>query len=446
MGERKGIAVGRHSASHTATPTAATYTGLLGSAALALGIAALTAGAGIANAEGNGDDGGGATSAQSTGDRSGAGSSGVKVRKTETVGKPAADRVQRLVAHSAQQVAAALAPDKSSGSGTGSLRSDKPIARSTVAGARTVDPFVRRLAGAADAVTTKNPERLPHKLIPSRATVAAEDVPSRAKPLAGTPVRDIVISGGGTPNAPVSAVLGALQLARREIENITQIRALPTPSPTPTLANAEPAIAQEAPSPDDEVPTDYGDIGKWMLKSDGEIANYGGQTYDGKTLLEPGNVIIVDPKSTSAAQANRRLNAAMFWSGFPAQPIHSTGFEGSIDDVTYGQKPKVPLLGYSDNFFIFPNDHGRIFGPDPVETDEGYVWTGAFSTEEFAIYNGLPAHTYVSSNTARAALAMALIASGRATYGGMVPLDNAYNTETTTTGDHDGYAVVLILT
>ena len=40
---------------------------------------------------------------------------------------------------------------------------------------------------------------------------------------------------------------------------------------------------------------------------------------------------------------------------------------------------------------------------------------------------------------------MRLILSGRATYGGMVPLDNSYNTATTTTGDHDGYAVVLVL-
>jgi hypothetical protein len=75
----------------------------------------------------------------------------------------------------------------------------------------------------------------------------------------------------------------------------------------------------------------------------------------------------------------------------------------------------------------------------------GYVWSGAFSTEELGLYNGLPTHTYVSSNMARTALAMGLVASGRATYGGMVPLDNSYETATTTTGDHDGYAVVLIL-
>ena len=52
----------------------------------------------------------------------------------------------------------------------------------------------------------------------------------------------------------------------------------------------------------------------------------------------------------------------------------------------------------------------------------------------------------MSSNAARDALVRQLVASGQATYGGLVPLENAYNTPTTTTGDHDGFAVVLVLT
>jgi hypothetical protein len=189
----------------------------------------------------------------------------------------------------------------------------------------------------------------------------------------------------------------------------------------------------------------YGDIGKWMLQSNGQISNYGGLPYRGKTVLESVNVIIVDPTSTSAAESAHKLNTAMFWAGYPAQPIHSTGFQGTIDDITYGQQPTGLLMGFSDNFFLLPNNHGRIFGPDPVETSTGYVWSGAFSTEQFVIYDLLPRHAYVSSNLARNALAMRLIASGQATYGGMVPLNNSYNTATTTTGDHDGYAVVVIL-
>jgi hypothetical protein len=183
-----------------------------------------------------------------------------------------------------------------------------------------------------------------------------------------------------------------------------------------------------------------------MLKMNGQIADWGGKRYGGKKLLESINVIIVDPHSTTSAQANRGLNNAMLRSRFPAQPLHSFGLRGNIDGVTYGQKPKGPLLAYSNNFFLFRNDHGRFFGPDPIQTDAGFVWSGAFSTEQVGFSGLLPGHVYVSSNEARDALAHQLVSSGRATYGGLVPLENAYNTPGTTTGDHDGFAVVLVLT
>lgn len=203
--------------------------------------------------------------------------------------------------------------------------------------------------------------------------------------------------------------------------------------------------APEAPAADDETPTAYGDIGKWMLDSSGDIADYGGLPYEGKTVLEAINVVIVDPTSRSSLEATWRLNAAMRRAGFPPRLIHSTGFRGLIDGERYRQQPRGLLVGYSDDFFLLPNNHGRIFGPDPVETASGYVWSGSFSTEEFVFYQGLPRHGYVSSNEARDALAAQLVASGRATSGGMVSLDNAYNTDTTTTGDHDGFAVVVTL-
>jgi hypothetical protein len=265
-----------------------------------------------------------------------------------------------------------------------------------------------------------------------RARAVFQPKPIAAKP--ATTVADGSTTADRSPSGrSTRGALGALRLIRREIEQFARARVAP------------PAVAPGVPTPDDAVATAYGDIGKWMLKADGEIANWGGRLYGGKTLLEPVNVIIVDPNSTSAAQATRKLNFAMLCAGFPAQPLHSTGFRGSIDDVTYRQQPTGPLHSYSDNFFLLPNDHGRIFGPDPVQTSTGYVWSGAFSTEELALYNGLPTHAYVSSSMARNALALRLILSGLATFGGLVRLDNSYNTATTTTGDHDGYAVVLVL-
>ncbi|MDA2889998.1 hypothetical protein PDG61_03660 [Mycolicibacterium sp. BiH015] len=212
-----------------------------------------------------------------------------------------------------------------------------------------------------------------------------------------------------------------------------------------TDIEAEEAADEEAPSADDETSTEYGDIGKWMLDSSGDIADYGGLPYQGRTVLEAINVVIVDPTSRSSLEATWRLNAAMRRAGFPPRLIHSTGFRGLIDGERYRQQPRGLLVGYSDDFFLLPNNHGRIFGPDPVETATGYVWSGSFSTEEFVFYQGLPRHGYISSNAARDALAAQLIASGRATSGGMVSLDNAYNTATTTTGDHDGFAVVVTL-
>lgn len=200
-----------------------------------------------------------------------------------------------------------------------------------------------------------------------------------------------------------------------------------------------------APDPDDQVDTEYGDIGKWMLDSRGEIADYGGLPYEGRTVLEPVNVVIVDSRSRSTLEATWRLNAAMWRAGFPPRLIHSTGFRGLIDSQLYRQQPRGLLVGYSDAFFLLPNNHGRIFGPDPVETSSGYVWSGAFSTEEFVFYQGLPRHAYVSGNDARDALAAKLVSSGRATLGTPVSLENSYNIDTVTTGDHDGYAAVLML-
>jgi hypothetical protein len=323
--------------------------------------------------------------------------------------------------------------------------------------------YTRTLADTATAVSDfvapkKNSEPAPVTAPVAKLAAAAPTTTVDTGPVFHNPVVTVVSgllsalgfppsagSPGGTPTAPMPIITAVLQLVRREIENITLQLTWPLTTVT-GLTNSTPATSATTPSPTDEAVTAYGDIGKWMLKPDGQIADYGGEPYGGRTVYEAVNIIIVDPGAGSPEQARQRLDTAMFWSGFPAQPIHTTGFQGTIDDITYGQMPNLPLFGYSDNLFVFPNDHGRIFGPDPVETSTGYVWSGAFSTEQLGIVHGfLPGHTYVSSNAARNALAMRMILSGRATYGGMVPLDNAYNTETTTTGDHDGYAVVLIL-
>lgn len=280
----------------------------------------------------------------------------------------------------------------------------------------------------------------------SRTTKSSSTRPSQATDNASEAKTDSGPRANGDPGSTPSSSLDGVRRGGDRDDSEADARSQEkADAADEAVEEAAEEDAPEAPSADDETPTEYGDIGKWMLDSSGDIADYGGLPYEGKTVLEAINVVIVDPTSRSSLEATWRLNAAMRRAGFPPRLIHSTGFRGLIDGERYRQQPRGLLVGYSDDFFLLPNNHGRIFGPDPVETASGYVWSGSFSTEEFVFYQGLPRHGYVSSNEARDALAAQLIASGRATSGGMVSLDNAYNTDTTTTGDHDGFAVVVTL-
>jgi hypothetical protein len=466
---------------------AATYAGRVGALALALGIgAAVAGGAGIAHADGPTDNSAGGTIAQSSPDSStGAGtanrpksaespagrSPGVKTRKHgpfnvpktklgNSGSKPTGDlhtsggdpgSPPALISGIPQKITAALVPDSSAGASTPSTSPTRvrPTPRSN--SRSTAGPTEDRTATDHATTTPSTSTAIAAPMSMPTVTAATQATSTQTKQALAHPPATLVASvssaldTGGSPKSLTPMVLGVLQLVRREIENISLNHASPLASLNSAQKYVTPIIAPGVPAPADQVPTAYGDIGKWMLEFNGQISDYGGQPYGGKTLLEPVNVIIVDPTSKTSWQAARKLNTAMFWGGFPAQPIHSTGFRGIIDGTTYRQQPKGLIRGYSDNFFLFPNDHGRIFGPDPVQTSTGYVWSGAFSTEQLGLYNGLPTHTYVSSTMARTALAMRLILSGQATYGGVVDLDNAYNTATTTTGDHDGRAVVLVL-
>lgn len=486
--------MGRHSASHIEAQkrlsgatalSAASFVGRVGSLALALGIgAAIAGGTAIANAEGPTDHAAGDSAAQSSPDPSTAaatsetpsddgststGSVDVKTRPPGSTNVPKMQlgngRGAELISSIPQRLATAL---NAHAPATPRIRI-RPHASDTVTAVprqadptqsgppadhvENPDPVTSRVTNAAAArADVQPPAPAP---VPAVNTIASVQItpaqpttaPTQTRSAPANPIAMAVTnvlsalgvspqasSTGDPPTAPMPFVQAVLQLIHRELERFNMLP-----------RNTVPSISPGIPTPADEAPTVYGDIGKWMLQSNGQISNYGGLPYRGKTVLESVNVIIVDPTSTSAAESARKLNTAMFWAGYPAQPIHSTGFQGTIDDITYGQQPTGLLMGFSDNFFLFPNNHGRIFGPDPVETSTGYVWSGAFSTEQFVIYDLLPRHAYVSSNLARNALAMRLIASGRATYGGMVPLNNSYNNATTTTGDHDGYAVVVIL-
>lgn len=202
----------------------------------------------------------------------------------------------------------------------------------------------------------------------------------------------------------------------------------------------------DVPSPDDMTPTVYGDIGNWMLQPNGQIADWIGHSYEGKTLLEGINVIIVDPAEVPLDMAVRRLNRAMVMAGFPGVIYHSGDYQGLINGVTFQQQPKGTSRGaFSDAFFLLPNNHGRIMGPFPPADGNGYIWIASLSREELGDYEGELTHVYVSFNEARDALAEGLVERAGATNLGPVFLDNAYDTDLYTTGDADGYAAVIQL-
>ena len=502
--------MGRHSVSYIAaqqglctestTVSAARYVGRVGALALAMGVgAAVAGGAGVANAEGPTSDPSGGTS---TSDGGGAlGALGAKVRKAlsdvggaqaghlfghrpttdtaDTTDAPspfglitkAPNRIATLVDNGTTDTGPTTSTGLRSLPNFGSHAIAKPSANSTPP---SVDPapFVRHLAdtftslrNTPEGAVTPQVETVQQQSLTTTSpslTSFLSPVQTISAPHIASPVSTLIMvlgyapsAGlGGLPLTPVSPtplVLGALQLLRREydpaaynqINGMTQALAAGSAAST-----ANPSNETGTPTPGEQVPTPYGDVGKWMLQSDGQISTYGGQpSADGRQQLEPVNVIIVDPNSSSPEESQAKLDRAMTSSGFPAQPVHSGGFSALLGGQPYTQKPAGLLEGYSDNLFILPNDHGRIFGPETVATPSGteYVYSGAFSTEQLGTFMGLPTHTYVSSNMARDALALRLILSGQAKFGGFVPLQNAVDTPGQTTGDHDGYAVVLIL-
>ncbi len=458
MGQHRAVATQR---TLLAGPGSAKFIGRVGGLAVALGVgAAVAGGAGIASADDSpgGDPGGtsggvhspaadgpastGAEGAASTGSSHGA-----------KVATPRAQRLPRTPPHTGTRHHPRSRHDDDGATGgahrdtlrRGVQHDDTTVTPSAGSGgtAKTAPPpddaatstgkHARR-QNADDSTVTVRTEK-----VSAITTVAPRDTLEQpARPVAAVVTGLLAAVGvdspsgadtGDVPVTPAQLVLGALQLIRREIDHAVvdarQVRF------TTVAARSLVTTAAVAPQPTDVASTPYGALGQWMLKSNGQISNYGGATSGGKALLEPVNVIIVDPTSTSPEEATRKLNAAMKAAGFPAGVPHTTGYQGLINGTIYGQQPSGILQAFSNNGS--PQDHGRVFGAAPAQDGQGYVWTGAFSTEGSS-------HQYLSFDDARDDLAAALVASGAATRLDDVDMGNAG-----VTGDHDGYAVVLAL-
>ncbi|MDT5150212.1 MAG: hypothetical protein QOI01_1945 [Mycobacterium sp.] len=474
--------MGRHSAATThwtlATARVATsggaarYVGRVGALAVALGVgAAVAGGGGIARADDTTHDSPGDThSVQSSPDTN------VTAGPSDTVGKDPQSHgspswtpgVRKAALRVPRMVLGANGGARTTTPRPGGIRVKTPAIRAGGPGTTAARAPVGRnlpdpgaVAKPLAAVTTQVDDQVRTVVrdiaaTPRHATQTSPPTTDLAPQLAVSPhpapiattvsklLTSVAVTTGArtddAPLTPVQSLLGVLGLISRDIEQSLN-NAVHQTSPTTTT--------QTTPGPGDVVDTPYGRVGKWMLTSDGEqVANWGGQIYGDKTLREPVNVIIVDPNSKTPGESTARLNSAMFWSGFPAQPIHSTGFDGTVLGTTYDQLPGDGTeAAYSDLPFFLPNDHARVFGPAPVAAADGtgYLWTAAASTEVPGIYDNQFTHRYLSYDLARDMLALRLILSGQATFVGVQKMDNVYNEGTVSTGDHDGYAIVLRL-
>lgn len=201
-------------------------------------------------------------------------------------------------------------------------------------------------------------------------------------------------------------------------------------SQTPASPNLEIAEPQGLPA-----------IGKWMLTGQGLPSDWLGETYQGKVLREPINVIIIDEAAVSREDAIARLLAAAAQAGYPIRLGHSAGYQAMISGQLYAQLPKGWDDAFSNEVFELSNNHGRIFGPHRLE--QSYLFTGAFSRERVDPFRW-PGHRYASFNQARNDFAQRLDRNTVYKTAGIVQLDNDLPDDPKlTTGDHDGRAIVL---
>ncbi|MEH2248503.1 hypothetical protein [Nostoc sp.] len=205
---------------------------------------------------------------------------------------------------------------------------------------------------------------------------------------------------------------------------------------------SEKLIANFRPKPDEVVqPTLLPEIGKWMLNPDFTPADWLGEIYQGKTLREPINIIIVGPVANSPEEAKNRLIAACTAAGYPSREGHSSGYWGYIDEQLQAQFPQTQDHAFSNELYIFNNNHGRIFGP--YRYKGACIFIGAFSREKVMPFSKIK-HQFVSFDQARDDFAKNINLKTEYQINGYLNLDNAIvNNPKITTADYDGMAILL---
>ena len=182
-------------------------------------------------------------------------------------------------------------------------------------------------------------------------------------------------------------------------------------------------------------------IGRWLLTGREVPANWLGQKFQGKMMREPINVILVDEVAATPDAAVQYLLESCEAIGYLSRPGHSSDYRGQIGNVIYSQLPRQQNHAFSNAMYILPNNHGRIFGPHFFAGY--YYFSGALSREAINLFAEVR-HVYASFEMAKQDFAARMQASGRYFVVGASAMENVFlPSESMTTGDHDGTAVLL---
>jgi hypothetical protein len=176
-------------------------------------------------------------------------------------------------------------------------------------------------------------------------------------------------------------------------------------------------------------------IGKWMFDSTGMPSAWLGKMLNGKAIIEPINIIIIDSASGSVDEAKQNLMSAFDKAGYNDRWGHSSGYKGLIAGRYYHQMPEKYFHAFSSHPLEFDNNHGRIFGPHFA--GGVYYFTGALSRESGYFHN------YISFTQARDDLAAALDSKTSYKLLKKENLNNSVTSDSLTTGDHDGNAILI---
>jgi hypothetical protein len=199
----------------------------------------------------------------------------------------------------------------------------------------------------------------------------------------------------------------------------------------PALVNADDLVKPSG------LPT----LGKLMIGPDNKPANWIGIKYKEKWLHEPINIIIVDRKAKSLDDSKARIKKYMEAAGFRDRGGHSSGYKAYIAGKMDLQLPAEKGHAFSDGWYIFDNDHGRLFGP--YFDGKRYIYTASFSREKVGMNKGELKHKYASFNKAREAFSKKIMVRTDMKYKKVINMWNKIDNKTTTTGDHDGKAYLI---